>query len=326
MNTTTRLILTALVTAMLGFGLAACGDDEDSGDDAASTDSGSSGELIEENPENADVAVTIGSKNFTEQYILGEVYAQALEAAGFDVSTELDLGSEQIAHRAVLEGQVDGYPEYTGTALTSFFGYETADVPTDADEAYELAKEAYAEEGIVALAQAPFDNTFVVASTPETAEEIGNPTTLTELAAVEGIDEFSLAGFPECRQRTDCLLGLEAVYDWTPKFISTEGKYEPLDNDQSDFVFGFGTDGDLSLDKYVSYEDDGGLFPPYHPTMTLSEEAFEAIGPEGVEVIERVQEPMTEEVMRELNARVDLDKQEPEDVATAYLQESGFTE
>ena len=326
MNPTIRLILAALTAAMLAFGAVACGGDDEGDDSASAPASGGGGELIENDPANEGKTVTIGSKNFTEQYILGNIYAQALEAAGFDVETELDLGSEQIAHKAVLSGEIDGYPEYTGTALTSFFGYETTEVPTDSDEAYELAKEEYAKEGITALAQAPFNNTYVLTSTPETAEELGNPTTISEVAEAEGSDDLSLAAFPECRQRADCLLGLQDLYGWNPEFISTEGKYEPLDNDQADFVFGFGTDGQLSLDKYHPYEDDQGLFPPYHPTMSMRDEAVETIGPAGVEVIERVQEPMTEEVMRELNARVDLDKQKPEDVATQYLQESGFIE
>jgi len=318
------MLIAVLLATLLSLGAAACGDEEDSG---GSGDTASSeGELIESDPANEDIEVSIGSKNFTEQYILGNVYAQALEAAGYDVSTELDLGSEQIAYRAVMEGQVDGYPEYTGTSLTSFFGYKTADVPTDADEAYDLVVDEYEKVGITALAKAPFNNTYVVTSTPETAEEFGGATTLSEVAESEGADEASIAGFPECRQRTDCLLGLRDVYAWEPEFISTEAKFEPLDNDQADFVFGFGTDGDLSLDKYQTYEDDMGLFPPYNPAMTMSDEAVERIGPEGVEVIERVQVPMTEEVMRELNARVDLDKQEPKAVATQYLQESGFIE
>jgi len=325
MNPTMRLILAALTVAMLALGAAACGgDDED--EESAATPTGGGGELIESDPANEGKTVTIGSKNFTEQYILGNVYSQALEAAGFDVKTALDLGSEQIAFKAVQSGQIDGYPEYTGTALTSFFGIKTTDVPTDADEAYELAKQEYAKEGITALARTPFNNTFVLTSTPETAEKLGNPTTISELADAEGSDDLSLAAFPECRQRTDCLLGLNELYGWMPEFISTEGKYEPLDNDQADFVFGFGTDGDLTLDKYHTYEDDDGLFPPYNITMTLSDEAADTLGSAGTEVIERVQEPMTAEVMAELNSRVDLDKQKPGDVATAYLQESGFIE
>jgi len=330
MKQTIRLILAAFTAAILLLGAVACGSD-DEGEESASTPTAgggetAGGELIESDSANEGKTVTIGSKNFTEQYILGNIYSQALEAAGFDVKTALDLGSEQIAFKAVQSGQIDGYPEYTGTALTSFFGIETTDVPTDADEAYELAKEEYAKEGITALARTPFNNTFVLTSTPETADKLGNPTTISELADAEGSDDLSLAAFPECRQRTDCLLGLNELYGWMPEFISTEGKYEPLDNDQADFVFGFGTDGDLTLDKYYTYEDDNGLFPPYNITMTLSDEAAGTLGPAGIEVIERIQEPMTEEVMAELNSRVDLDKQKPEDVATAYLQESGFTE
>jgi len=325
MSSTFRMLIAVLLAALLSVGAVACGDEEE--DTGGTGETGSAeGELIESDPANEGVEVSIGSKNFTEQYILGNVYAQALEAAGFDVTTELDLGSEQIAYRAVKEGQIDGYPEYTGTSLTSFFGYETADVPTDADEAYDLVVDEYEKVGITALAKAPFNNTYVVTSTPETAEEFGGATTISEVAEAEGSDEASIAGFPECRQRTDCLLGLRDVYDWEPEFISTEAKFEPLDNDQADFVFGFGTDGDLSLGDYQTYEDDMGLFPPYNPAMTMSDETVERIGPAGVEVIERVQEQMTEEVMRELNARVDLDKEKPEDVATQYLQASGYIE
>ncbi len=323
MNRTLRLILAALSAALLALTIAACGEEESTGG-GGSEQTGV--EPIEEDPANKGKSITIGSKNFTEQFILGNIYAQALEAAGFDVDTELNLGSEQIAFKAVQDGSVDGYPEYTGTALTSFFGYKTDEVPSDDVEAYDLAKEEYAKEGITALAQAPFDNTYVVTSTVETAEELGNPATITELSELEEAPELSIAGFPECRQRTDCLLGLEEVYDWTPEFVSTEAQYEAIEDEDSDFVFGFGTDGALSTDKYYTYEDDENLFPPYHITMSMSDEAVKEIGPEGVDVIERVQEPMSEDVMRELNARVDLDKQEPEDVATEYLEEEGFVE
>jgi len=325
MNRTLRMILAAMA-ALLAIAVAACGEEEGGGGAAEEKEATAAVEPIEEDPANQGKSVTIGSKNFTEQFILGNIYAQALEAAGFDVETELNLGAEQIAFRAVQSGQVDGYPEYTGTALLNFFDYKTDEVPSDPVEAYELAKEEYAKEDITALAQTPFDNTYVITMLPETAEKLGNPTTITELAEAPGADELSIAGFPECRQRTDCLLGLENVYNYTPEFVSTESQYEALDGGEADLLFGFGTDGALSTDKYYTVEDDKNLFPPYHITMSMRDEAVKEIGPEGVEVIERVQEPMTEEVMRELNARVDLDKQKPEDVATQYLQEAGFIE
>jgi glycine betaine/choline ABC-type transport system substrate-binding protein len=320
-----RTVLAALAALAMVLALAACGEDEETTESEPSGGGSADVEPIEENPDNNGTAITVGSKNFTEQYILGEIYSQALEAAGYDVTKELDLGPEQVAYRALQSGEVDAYPEYTGTALTSFFDFEIEDVPTNPEEAYQLAREEYANEGVTAPPPGPFDNTYVVASTTETAEELGNPETITELVEAAP-EDVSISGFPECRQRTDCLLGLENVYDFTPEFISTEGQFEPLDNGQSDLAFVFSTDGALSLDKYYTYEDDQSLFPPYNITLSMRDQAAEAIGPEGIDVVERVQEPLTDEVMRELNARVDLDREEPADVAADYLREAGFVQ
>jgi glycine betaine/choline ABC-type transport system substrate-binding protein len=326
MSRSLRGILAALAALAMVLALAACGDDEETTEgESAGGEAAADVEPIEENPDASGTSITVGSKNFTEQYILGEIYAQALEAGGYDVTKELDLGPEQVAYKALQDGEVDAYPEYTGTALTSFFDYEIADVPTNPEEAYELAKEEYAKAGITAPAPGPFDNTYVVASTVETAEELGNPATITELVETAP-EDISISGFPECRQRTDCLLGLEQVYDFTPEFIATEGQFEPLDQDQSDLAFVFSTDGALSLDKYATYDDDKSLFPPYNIVLSMREEAAEEIGPEGIDIVERVQEPLTDEVMRELNARVDLDREKPEDVAADYLQEAGFVQ
>src|SRR5687768_2524538 len=106
-----RVLFALLAAMVLAIGVAACGDDdeEDSGDDAG----GSESALIESNPDNEGVELTIGSKNFDEQFILGEIYAQALEAAGYEVNKELNLGSEVIAKKALEQGEIDAYPEYT---------------------------------------------------------------------------------------------------------------------------------------------------------------------------------------------------------------------
>src|SRR3712207_1111591 len=113
--------------------VAACGDDDSGSGDTA----GATGEPIQRNAANGDKRITVGSKNFTEQFILGEIYAQALQAAGYDVSKDLNLGSEQIALRALKGGDVDAYPEYTSTALTSFFDVQPQDIPKDAQQAVE---------------------------------------------------------------------------------------------------------------------------------------------------------------------------------------------
>jgi glycine betaine/choline ABC-type transport system substrate-binding protein len=331
MSRSLRVVTTLLAVLALAIGVAACGSD-DSNDNTSGGASGGSadtggttagGTLIKKDPANAGKKITIGSKNFPEQFILGEIYSQALTAAGFDVKKSLDLGAEQVAFKALKGGQVDAYPEYTGTALTSFYKVKVDDVPRDPQQAFDQLKTDAAKDKITALPQTPFQNTYKVTSTKETAQKYGNPKTITELVAKAGTG-VRLSGFPECRQRTDCYLGLKKSYSWTPKFVSSEGQYADLDKGQADFTMGFSTDGPLSLDKYATYEDDKQLFPPYYVTLLTRDQAVATLGQSGQDVVQAVQKPLTEEVMQELNARVAVDKQKPEDVAKQYLKESGF--
>jgi glycine betaine/choline ABC-type transport system substrate-binding protein len=324
-----RLSLAALL-ALLVLVLAACGGDGETNTTQRETEAPGSGTAAEsgqltKDPANAGKGtITVGSKNFTEQYILGEIYAQTLEALGFTVKKRLNLGSEQIAYKALKSGQIDAYPEYTGTALTSFFDVKTADVPRDPDEAYNLAKENYAKENITAMERTPFENTFRITSTKATADKKGNPKTLSELFG-DGAADLSVSGFPECRQRQDCLLGLRDTYGYKGKFVSSEGKFNDLDKGTSDLTFAFSTDAQLAItDKYVGYEDDKRFFPPYNISLGVRNDALEKIGQAGQDAILKVQEGMTEEAMRELNRRVELEKEKPEDVARAYLSESGY--
>jgi len=328
MKSLPRVTFLALLGLIAAFALAACGSD-----DEASSGSGSGGGSAAEAPPTTELksdpanaskgTITVGSKNFTEQYILGELYGQTLEALGFKVRKRLNLGSEQIAYKALKSGQIDAYPEYTGTALTSFFDIKTADVPRDPDEAFQQAKAAYAKQDITALERTPFENTFRIASTVATAKEAGNPKTFSELVAAS--PDLSVSGFPECRQRSDCLLGLQDTYGYKGKFVSSEGKFDDLAQGTSDLTFAFSTDAQLALtDKYVGFEDDKSLFPPYNISLGVRNDAFQKIGKPGQEAIVNVQKGLTEEAMRELNRRVELEKQEPEAVAAAYLKESGF--
>jgi glycine betaine/choline ABC-type transport system substrate-binding protein len=329
MTSTLRRILVALAALCLMLGLAACGDDSDSGSTGntpAAGDGGAGGKVIARDPANASKGtITVGSKNFTEQFILGEIYAQTLEAQGYKVRRRLNLGSEQVAYKALKGGSIDMYPEYTGTALTSFFKVKTADVPKDADEAYQQAKAQYAKNNITALERTPFQNTFIIASTKKTAEKAGNPKTVSELFANN--PKLSISGFPECRQREDCLLGLRSVYGFKGKFVSSEGKFNDLDGGQSDLTLAFSTDPQLALtDKYVGYEDDKKFFPPYNITLGIRNDTVKKLGQKTIDTLVSVQKGMTEEAMRELNRRVELDKQQAKAVAAAYLKEEGFVQ
>jgi glycine betaine/choline ABC-type transport system substrate-binding protein len=322
-------MLTLLATLLAALVVAGCGGDDEEGGGSAQQPTEGGGEeqsrLIEPIPGAEQTSITVGSKNFDEQYILGEIYAQSLEAAGFEVEKELDIGSEVVAYEALTGGQIDAYPEYTGTALTSFFDVELEAVPRDQQEAYQQAQAAYAEDGITALPPTPFENSYRIGMLNETAQKLGNPTKISDLEGRAG--ELSISGFPECRQRTDCLLGVEQVYGLEfADFVASESPYEVLDTKEADLAFVFTTDGNLATGQYTVLDDDKNLFPPYNVTLTMRDEIAEAMGPEGVEIVEQVQAPLTEEVMQELNSRVAVDKQEPEQVAADYLTQFGFVQ
>jgi glycine betaine/choline ABC-type transport system substrate-binding protein len=320
-----RALFALLAAGVIAFGVAACGDDEE---DSGSEEPSSSSTAIESNPDNEGVEVTIGSKNFDEQFILGEIYAQALEAAGYTVETELNLGSEAVAKKALETGEVDAYPEYTSTALISLYEVPPEDVPGDAQEAADMANEELSADGLVAFAPTPFTSANAVGLLTETADELGVST----ISDLEGVSEdLTLYGTSECRQRIDCLLGLEENYGLEFagfKPVDPELRYDVLDNGDADLSILFTTDGQLYKDPetYTILEDDQSLLPSGNVIVTASQEAADAAGPDFQETIELVQEQLDLEVMQELNARVSLDREDPADVAADYLQQAGYTE
>jgi glycine betaine/choline ABC-type transport system substrate-binding protein len=319
-------VLIALVAALaLALTVGACGgdDDDDSGDGGEEAPAAA----IEANPDNEGVELTIGSKNFDEQFILGEIYAQALEAAGYTINKDLNLGSELIALRALRAGEIDAYPEYTSTALTSFFGFAPEDVPGDPQQAFEESQDEFEAEGLVAFPPTPFSSANAVGTLTTTAEDLG----LESISDLEGQSEdLVLAGSPECRQRIDCLAGLEQYYgltfrEFTP--VDIELRYEVLDMDDADLSILFTTDGQLAESgDYTLLEDDMGVLPAGNVLFVASQDAVDEAGPDLQETVELVQEGLTLEVMQELNARVSLDRERPEDVAADYLQAAGYVQ
>jgi glycine betaine/choline ABC-type transport system substrate-binding protein len=321
-----RLSVLALLIAALV--LAACGGDDDNSSTSSSggggTSSSGSSKTITKNAANAGKTVTIGSKNFTEEFILGQIYAQALKAAGYNVKTQLNLGSEQIALRAVKSGQVDAYPEYTGTALTSFFKVKAPDVPKDEQKAYVLARTGFAKQGLTALAPTPFTDSNGVGMLKDQADKLG-VSNISDLKDKAPTLKFS--GTPECPQRPDCLLGLKDTYGLKfKKVIPVDPalRYSVLEKKKADVGIVFTTDGQLAQGKVKLLEDDMHMFPPYNVTLVFKKDALDKLGPDARKTIALVQQGLTTEAMQELNSRVDIDKQTPAAVAKAYLTESGY--
>jgi len=317
-----RALFALLAAAILAAGVAACGG---GGDNETSTSAG--GGLIQKNPDNANVQITVGSKNFTEEFILGEIYAQAFQAAGYDVKKQLNLGSETIALKAIKDGDISGYPEYTSTALGSFFQVPANKIPSDPQQAYDKAKADLAKEGLVAYPPTPFADANAVGTLTSTANKLG----LKDISDLKGKSQnLTLAGSPQCSERIDCLAGLEQNYGlkfkkFTPVDIGL--RYTVLDKGDADLSILFTSDAMLAnSNKYTILNDDKGLIPAGNVIFIASKKVADQAGPDFGATIEKVQQNLTLPVIQELNSRVDIDKQEPAAVAHEYLKSSGYVQ
>jgi osmoprotectant transport system substrate-binding protein len=322
----TRRTIPALAAVLaLALGVAACGgsDNENAGGStpATSTENAEPAAAIKHNDANAKVSLTVGSKNFTEQKVLGEIYAQAFRAAGYNVKTALNLGDEQTALKALKGGQISGYPEYTGTALLSFLKVPADKLPKDEGDAYEEVNSGMAKQGIEAFPPTPFTSSNEVGLLKSKATQLG-VTKISDLKPKAG--QLTLYGSPECRTRRDCLLGLEQVYGLKfKKFVpvNVDQRHEVLTNGQADVSIVFTTDPQIKRNNEVLLEDDKGMFPPYNSTFLMKKSIADKAGPDLAATIEAVNKNLTADVMQELNARVDLDKDTPEQAAQAYLKQ-----
>jgi osmoprotectant transport system substrate-binding protein len=267
----------------------------------------------------AHAQVRVGSKNFTEQFVLGELYAQALEANGIKTEKKLNLGGTLIAHKALEEKQIDLYPEYTGTILLAVLKQESM---TDQKAVYDKVKAAYAEKGLVVLNQAPVNNTYVLVVRPDTAQKYKLQTD-SDLAKVS--KELKLGAGPEFRDRKDGLPGLRAKYGMEFKEdlqLAIGLRYQALKSDQIQVVNGYSTDGMISAMKLVRLKDDKNLWPPYFIVPVVRKEVLDA-NPKIADVLNRVNAMLDDATMAEMNYKVDGDKMEPRDVAHDFLKSKG---
>ena len=288
--------------------------------------------------------VRVGSKNFTEQLILGEMYALLLENAGISVERRLNLGGTQVAHEALVAGEIDLYPEYTGTGLTVVLGLPIADVmaatPTSGggssaagtpaagsidQRVYDTVSADYREQfDLIWLDESAFNNTQALAVKRAFSEERG-VTTISQLAEIAS--DLTIVAPSDFVERPDGLKGLEDFYGMTfGNVLSVEPgiRYQALEQDQAQVVLAFGTDGQVSGMDLVLLKDDKGLWPPYHVAPVVRNATLTAY-PGIADALNPVAPLLTDQVMSSLNWQVDgPDKLEPEEVAQAFLQEQGL--
>jgi osmoprotectant transport system substrate-binding protein len=264
--------------------------------------------------------VRIGTKNFTEQRILGELYRQALEAEGFHVVLKPDVGSTEIIHRALKRGALDMYPEYVGVLLS-----EVADMrsrPRRPAASYELAKRYEKRGGFTLLAQTPFSDSNALGVRPEFARRHGLRT-IADLRRLKGT--VKIGALAEFSTRFEGLDGLREVYGLKRvKSLTTEDRYAALDVGDVDVASVFTTEPQLAGDDYVVLRDPRRLFSSGHLAPIVSDRILATHGPRLQAAIDAVSKKLTTRAMREMNAAVDLRNRQPADVAREYLEANGL--
>jgi osmoprotectant transport system substrate-binding protein len=264
----------------------------------------------------------IGTKNFAEQFLLGELYKQALEAKGFPVELKTNIGSSEIIHQALTDGALDMYPEYVGVLLS-----EVANVrerPASPKAAYDAAQAFEQRKGFTMLGMTPFSDANALAVTPEYAKRHGIRT-IADLRKVPGT--VRIGAPPEFQTRFEGLVGLGERYglhNAKATAIAIGRQYAALDSGRVDAAAVFTTDGQLAGGRYVILEDPRGVFGTQHVAPIISRAALRAHGPRLQEVIDAVSRRLTAPAMRRMNADVQLKGRSSAGVAGEFLRAQGL--
>lgn len=267
-------------------------------------------------------AVRIGAKNFTEQFILGELLSQLVEAkTNLTVERRFNLGGTMICHRALIKGEIDLYPEYTGTALTAILGREVVASPQDT---YDAVAEAYRDRFACEwLSPFGFNNTYAITIRQADAET-RNWQTLSDLR--EAAPSLNAAFTAEFVERPDGYPGLKEAYGFafgSARELDAGLMYKALTGGEADVICAFATDGRIAAYKLLPLADDKGFFPPYFAAPVVRSEVLEG-HPELREVLNVLAGNLDDATMQQLNYQVDEGKLAPSDVARRFLRSTGI--
>jgi osmoprotectant transport system substrate-binding protein len=258
--------------------------------------------------------VTIGTKNFTEQYVLGQLYKQALEAKGYKVVYKENIGSSELIDTALKSGKINFYPEYDGVIVTDLAKQA---FPKTAAATYTAALKWEQSRGNTVLKPTPFYDSDGFVVTTATARKLGVKT----IADMKKVKSFSYAGYPECKTRITCLLGLKNIYGLKQvKFVplASISVYTLLDNGKITGGDGFSTDPPLQGKKYTVLKDTKHIFGFQNVVPVLKKSL--AGDATLVKTVNAVSAKLTIPAMIAMNKAVAVDKKSPADVASAFLK------
>lgn len=262
--------------------------------------------------------VRVGSKNFTESFVIGEIYAQALEAAGLHVDRLFNLGATQIAIAAMRRGNIDLYPEYTGTALIDVLHFRPINDPRLAYET--VAREFARRYDLIWLDPSPMNDSQALATTRAVAARY-HLETLSEVA--RAAPSLRLATIQEFLARPDGLPGLQKFYGgFRFREVRTYDialKYQALLTGKAEVASAFTTDGAIALDALLLLRDDRHFWSAYNVAPVVRRAALMA-RPQLAHILNAVSPHITDDAARAMNAAVENDQQDPVDVAAAFLK------
>ena len=316
----------AVILGASALALAACS--SDSGDSADSGSGDSGGDTVASQYDMSGIDLSIGSKDFDEQLILGQMMVQAYEAAGANVDDKVNLGGTAVAREALLSGEIDMYMEYNGTGWTVHLGQE--DPSFDSDELTSGVREMDAAENNIAwIGQSPFNNTYGFASSPAATEANGGPFSLqTMMEYVRDNPDAVVCMESEFPDRPDGLILTETATgielpDAQQNILDTGVIYTETANDNCDFGEVFTTDGRIPA-LGLTLVEDPGVNILYNVSATIRQETYDEDPAAFDGITEAILAPLDTIKMAELNARVSAEGEEPAAVARDYLIEQGI--
>lgn len=324
-TTSTRSRMAAfLLMLVLALVASACSSDDDGGSDDAAGDAGESADgTTDEGAETAEELgdITVGSTNFDEQELVAEMYALALEDAGYTVERRYQLGSREVVLPALTSGEIDVYPEYVGTAL-EFLNEGAGEATGDTEASTELLRERFAEQGVDVLEPSDAQDKNGLVVRQETADTYGL-STVSDLADVAG--DLTLGGPPECPERPLCIPGYESAYGVTfGDFRSLDAggpvTIEALSAGEIDVALLFTTDGVIAANDWVLLDDDQDLQPAENIVPVIRSEANTDAATEALDAVSAV---LTTENVTEMIRQLRVDLADPAEVAETFLTDQG---
>jgi len=263
-------------------------------------------------------SLTLGTKDFTEEFILGSLYKLALQAKGYTVTYKPNIGATEVIDKALTSGQIDAYPEYTGESVATVAGINTT--PATPQQEYSLAQAFYAKRGQSMSDMTPFFDTDAIAVTKAFAAKYGLKTT----ADLKKVPHFTLGARPEFEGRQEGAVGLEKVYglhNFTFKSLALGIQYQALDSGAVDSADVFTTDPQLASGKYVVLTDPKNIFGFQNIALIINTKKLDQLGGQAfMSIINQVNALLTTPAIIAMNKAVAIDKQDPDTVAKAFLQ------